>query len=61
MNGGSIQWLDTAAYFAARGMITPDCSFLPVVVVRFAVANPEQHFQVPVLLAGGSYTAYRGS
>jgi len=42
-------------------MTTPDRSFLPVVVVRFAVANPEQHFQVPVLLAGGSYTAYRGS
>ena len=59
---GAYEWrLDTAAYFAASGLATPDRSFLPIVVVRFAVANPEQHFHVPVLLAGGSYTTYRGS
>lgn len=37
---GSYEWrLDTAAYFTASGMATPDCNFLPVVVLRSAVAD----------------------
>ena len=56
------EWrLDTAAYFARHGAATLDRSFLPAVCVRFAVANPEEHFHVPVLLTVGSYTTYRGS
>ena len=42
-------------------MTTPGRSLLPVVVARFAWANPEQYFHVPVLPTGGFYTAYRGS
>ena len=62
LEAGAYEWrLDTAAYFAASGLATPDRCFLPVVVVRFVVTNPEQHFHVPVLLAGGAYTTYRGN
>ena len=62
LTAGGYEWrLDTAAYFARHGRATPDRSFLPVVSVRFAVANPEEHFHVPVLLTPGSYTTYRGS
>ena len=56
------EWrLDTGAYFARHGIPTPDRGFLPSLLVRFGVVNPEEHFHVPVLLAPGSYTTYRGS
>ncbi len=66
LGGGALiaagyEWrLDTASYLARQGLATPDRSFLPIVTVRFAVANPEEHFHVPVLLTQGAYTAYRG-
>ncbi len=56
------EWrLDTTAYFARHGAATLDRAFLPAVCVRFGVANPEEHFHVPLLLSPGSYTTYRGS
>jgi 2-oxo-4-hydroxy-4-carboxy-5-ureidoimidazoline decarboxylase len=62
LEAGGYEWrLDTAAYLARSGAATLDRSFLPVVCVRFAVFNPEQHFHVPVLLSQGAYTTYRGS
>ena len=35
--------------------------FLDVVPVRFAIAEPEGHYHVPLLMTPWSYTTYRGS
>lgn len=53
------------AYFrargAAQGIPLSDPPFLSVVPVRFAVAEPEGHYHVPLLASPWSYTTYRGS
>lgn len=36
-------------------------SFLETVPVRFIIAEPEEHYHVPLLLSPGGYTTYRGS
>ena len=43
-------------YYRAAG--TP---FLDIVPVRFAIAEPESHYHVPLLMTPWSYTTYRGS
>ena len=35
--------------------------FLDVVPVRFGVSDPEAHLHVPLLVAPGGYSTYRGS
>jgi 5-hydroxyisourate hydrolase len=35
--------------------------FLDVVPVRFGVSEPESHHHVPLLVAPGGYSTYRGS
>ncbi len=49
------------AYFAARGIALPDPPFLDDVVVRFAVAEPDRHYHVPLLVSPFGYTTYRGN
>ncbi|HUZ71968.1 MAG TPA: 2-oxo-4-hydroxy-4-carboxy-5-ureidoimidazoline decarboxylase [Stellaceae bacterium] len=49
------------AYFARRGSIAADPPFLDIVPVRFAVAEAEGHYHVPLLMTPWSYTTYRGS
>ncbi|MGQ0674665.1 MAG: 2-oxo-4-hydroxy-4-carboxy-5-ureidoimidazoline decarboxylase [Rhodospirillales bacterium] len=49
------------AYFAGQGTKQADPPFLDVVPVRFAVAEPESHYHVPLLATPWSYTTYRGS
>jgi 2-oxo-4-hydroxy-4-carboxy-5-ureidoimidazoline decarboxylase len=48
-------------YFAARGTTTSDPPFLDVIPIRFAVAEPEGHYHVPLLVSPWSYATYRGS
>lgn len=54
------------AYFAAldtaggQGTGT-EGGFLDVVPVRFAIASPEEHYHVPLLVSPWSYATYRGS
>jgi 5-hydroxyisourate hydrolase len=48
---------DTGAWFAARGM----AGFYPEVTVVFEVADPAEHYHVPLLLSPYGYTTYRGS
>lgn len=48
---------DTGEYFARTGTET----FYPLVQVRFRLADPEQHYHVPLLLSPFSYSTYRGS
>ncbi|MGE0223008.1 MAG: 2-oxo-4-hydroxy-4-carboxy-5-ureidoimidazoline decarboxylase [Acetobacteraceae bacterium] len=48
-------------YFARTGCATADPPFLDVVPVRFAIAEPEAHYHVPLLVSPWTYTTYRGS
>lgn len=50
-----------ADYFAAEDTPTSDPPFLGVVPVRFAVAEPEGKYHVPLLVTPWSYSTYRGS
>ena len=50
-----------AAYFAAMGTAQPEPPFLDEVPVRFAIAEPEGHYHVPLLVTPWSYSTYRGS
>lgn len=49
------------AYFDARGLDLPDPKFLDDVVIRFGIADPDQHYHVPLLLSPFGYSTYRGS
>ena len=48
---------DTASYFALRKMQ----GFYPQVSIVFSVANPQEHYHVPLLLSPYGYSTYRGS
>ncbi len=50
-----------AAYHRAVGLPLADPPFLDEVVVRFAIAEADAHYHVPLLLSPWSYTTYRGS
>lgn len=52
---------DVGAYFARQGTPVDDPPFLGVVPIRFAVAEPEAHYHVPLLVTPWSYSTYRGS
>jgi len=51
----------TGPYFAAQGLSLSDPPFLDEVPVRFAVADPEAHYHVPLLASPWAYSTYRGS
>lgn len=48
---------DTGRYFADRDQP----AFFPEVTVAFAIADPEAHHHIPILLSPFSYSTYRGS
>jgi len=50
-----------ADYFSALGVPLPDPPFLGQVAIRFGVADPGQHYHVPLLLSPFAYSTYRGS
>lgn len=50
-----------AAYFAGRGVPMSEPPFLDVVPIRFAIAEPEGHTHVPLVVSPWSYATYRGS
>lgn len=50
-----------ADYFRAAGNPQADPPFLGEVVLRFGVANPQQHYHVPLVVTPWSYSTYRGS
>jgi 2-oxo-4-hydroxy-4-carboxy-5-ureidoimidazoline decarboxylase len=49
------------AYFASRGVVLADPPFLDTVPVRFAIAEAEGHYHIPLLVTPWSYSTYRGS
>ncbi len=52
---------NVGAYFAGRGVATSDPPFLDSIPICFAVAEPEGHYHVPLLVTPWSYSTYRGS
>lgn len=48
-------------YFKTCSVALPEPPFLDEVVVRFGIADPEQHYHVPLLISPWSYSTYRGS
>ena len=48
-------------YFARMKATLADPPFLDVVPVRFAVADPEGDYHIPLLITPWSYSTYRGS
>jgi 5-hydroxyisourate hydrolase len=48
-------------YFRAQGLNLPEPPFVDEVALRFGVANPDQHYHVPLLVSPWSYSTYRGS
>jgi 5-hydroxyisourate hydrolase len=52
---------DVAGYFHSRGVVLPEPSFLGRVSIDFGVADPAQHYHVPLLTSPWSYSTYRGS
>lgn len=49
------------AYFASTGAAQASPPFLDVVPIRFAIAEPDGHYHVPLLCSPWSYSTYRGS
>ena len=49
------------AYFAALVPALTQPSFVDDVVLRFGIADPAQHYHVPLLVSPWSYSTYRGS
>src|SRR5262249_30700461 len=49
------------AYFARTQASVADPAFLDVVPIRFAIAEPEGHYHVPLVTTPWSYSTYRGS
>jgi 5-hydroxyisourate hydrolase len=48
-------------YFRGLGLALPDPPFLDVVPVRFAIAEAQGHYHVPLLVSPWAYSTYRGS
>jgi 5-hydroxyisourate hydrolase len=52
---------DVADYFRSRGVQLAEPSFLGKVSIDFGVADPSQHYHVPLLVSPYGYSTYRGS
>jgi 5-hydroxyisourate hydrolase len=52
---------EVGPYLAASGRTLPEPKFLDIVVIRFGVAAPDEHYHVPLLLQSYGYSTYRGS
>ena len=49
------------AYFKQRGVDLKEPTFLDKVNLDFGVAEPSEHYHVPLLVSPWSYSTYRGS
>ncbi|HEY8383193.1 MAG TPA: hydroxyisourate hydrolase [Microvirga sp.] len=48
-------------YFRSLNATMADPPFLDIVPIRFAIAEPDGHYHVPLLASPWSYSTYRGS
>jgi len=53
--------VNAGSYFSARGAVLARPPFLDEIPVRFAIAEPEAHYHVPLRMTPWSYTTYRGA
>ena len=49
------------AYYRALGVTLPEPAFLDAVEIAFGIAEPGQHYHVPLLISPYGYSTYRGS
>jgi 5-hydroxyisourate hydrolase len=49
-----------AEYFRARGVPLPAPAFIEEATIRIGIADPAQHYHVPLLITPWSYSVYRG-
>jgi 5-hydroxyisourate hydrolase len=49
-----------AEYFRRRGVALPVPAFIEEAVIRIGIADPDQHYHVPLLISPWSYSVYRG-
>jgi len=49
-----------ADYFRRRGCTLAEPPFLDRVPIRFAIADPDAHYHVPLLCSPWAYSTYRG-
>ncbi len=47
-------------YFRRRGMALADPPFLDEIPIRFAVADPAEHYHIPLIASPWTYSTYRG-
>ncbi len=52
---------EAGAYLRRTGTTLSEPAFLDQVPIRFGIADPGQHYHVPLLLSPYSYSTYRGS
>lgn len=50
-----------AEYFSGQGAELSDPPFLDIVPIRFAIADGDGNYHVPLLVSPWSYSTYRGS
>ncbi len=63
-DGPLLERLEAGEYelrFAVGDYFGGEARFLDVVPVRFGVSEPDAHHHVPLLVAPGGYSTYRGS
>lgn len=48
-------------YFGRKGVNLPEPRFVDVVVLRFGISNPTEHYHVPLVVTPWTYSTYRGS
>jgi 5-hydroxyisourate hydrolase len=63
-DGPLLDALEAGTYelrFAVGDYFGGESRFLDVVPVRFTVSDPDAHHHVPLLVAPGGYSTYRGS
>ncbi|MBO0334155.1 hydroxyisourate hydrolase [Sneathiella sp. CAU 1612] len=48
-------------YFDQSGLVLPNPKFFDEVVLRFGIADAEEHYHVPLLISPFGYSTYRGS
>ena len=48
-------------YLDAKGVVLSEPKFLDEIVIRFGIADVDEHYHVPLLLSPFSYGTYRGS
>jgi len=51
----------TQRYFSSKGNQLPEPAFLDDVVIRFGIADADDHYHVPLLVSPWSFSTYRGS